>query len=139
MSLSAGPSECPDSDSPILFPIFVRQGRSLTKYKAGYMNRLGEVVVEPIYDAAYPFSDGLASVRVGEKWGAIDNKGNLVIEPFSGKSLEFLEGRAEFSPVGGTLPQRRVIDRNGTVIVPPIYKWVSWYSGGLAMVHHGDH
>ena len=125
-------------ETDILFPVFVRQGRSRRKYKAGYMNRDGEIVVEPIYDAAHPFSDGLAAVKVGEKWGAINNHGELVIEPFSGMYLAFAEDRSQFSLAKGGVERRGIVDRTGKIIVPAIYKHVSWYSSGLALIHHGD-
>lgn len=54
-----------------LFPIFVRQGRSREHYKSGYINSEGTIVIKPRFDHALPFSEGLASVQIGEKWGAI--------------------------------------------------------------------
>ena len=37
--------------------------------KWGYINRLGEVVVEPVYDDAYPFRNGYATMRQGDLRG----------------------------------------------------------------------
>ena len=48
----------------MLYPIFVRQGRSKKRYKAGYINRAGQVVIEPIYDYALPFAK--AWLRLGK-------------------------------------------------------------------------
>ena len=56
-----------------LFPIFVREGRSRKRYKAGYIDRYGEVVIPAIYDHAYPFRNGLASIKKSDLWGAIDS------------------------------------------------------------------
>ena len=36
-----------------LFPIFVREGRSRKRYKAGYVNHLGETVIPPTFEEAY--------------------------------------------------------------------------------------
>lgn len=80
-----------------LFPIFVREGRSRKRYKAGYINRLGEIVVPPTYDHSYPFWNGLASMRQGEMWGAIDLQGSLVIPTAFGSPLVFTEGISAFS------------------------------------------
>lgn len=79
-----------------LFPIFVREGRSRKRYKAGYINRYGEVVIPAIFDHAYPFRNGLASVKKSDLWGAIDSRGELVIPiRFSGP-LVFTERLAPF-------------------------------------------
>jgi hypothetical protein len=40
------------------------------------------------------FSEGLARVQVGEKWGFIDKTGNLVIQPQFDEASEFSEGLA---------------------------------------------
>jgi len=37
--------------------------------------------VEPIFEWAESFHDGLALVKTGGKWGFIDNTGKMVIEP----------------------------------------------------------
>ena len=46
----------------------------------GYVNDLGLWVIQPKFDAAQHFSDcGLARVRIGNRYGAIDPLGQLVI------------------------------------------------------------
>ena len=49
--------------------------------KFGYVDRNGNVVIEPQFDEAYEFSDGLAWAVKDGKSGYIDNTGALVIEP----------------------------------------------------------
>ena len=51
--------------------------------KWGYINRRGEVVVQPIYDRAYDFHDGFAVIRQG------DLRGFLTIDPDRG-IIEFI-------------------------------------------------
>ena len=48
--------------------------------KFGYKDKVGNVVVECKYDAAYKFSEGLACVRLNGKWGFIDKLGREVIK-----------------------------------------------------------
>ena len=65
--------------------------------KWGYINHKGEEVIPCQYDnyyeygegnekskmsfcASHPFSEGVAVVRLNEKWGVIDNKGNAIVE-----------------------------------------------------------
>jgi hypothetical protein len=75
----------------------VREGRSRRRYKAGYINCVGEIVIPTTFEEAYPFRNGLASVKKGDRWGAIDSSGDLVISPTFGGPLIFSEGLAEFS------------------------------------------
>ena len=49
--------------------------------KWGFVDLKGNVVIEPRFDEAKSFSNGLAGVRVGEQWGFVDTTGTLVIEP----------------------------------------------------------
>ncbi|HEV2668337.1 MAG TPA: WG repeat-containing protein, partial [Blastocatellia bacterium] len=37
-----------------------------------YINRAGEIAIKPAFDDAHAFSDGLAAVQIGSKWGYID-------------------------------------------------------------------
>jgi hypothetical protein len=45
------------------------------KGKYGFIDNTGRVVIPFRYSAADKFSEGLANVRVGEKWGYIDETG----------------------------------------------------------------
>ena len=45
----------------------------------GFLDSNAKVIVAAKYDEAQPFSEGLAWVRSGNKWGAIDHQGSLVI------------------------------------------------------------
>ena len=49
--------------------------------KWGYINRAGEMIIEPLFDDAGDFSDGLARIKKGDKWGYIDKEGKIAIEP----------------------------------------------------------
>ena len=83
------------------------------------------------FDEAYPFSEGLAVVRIGQKFGVIDNIGRTVafckydqIEPFS-------EGRAVVR-VGD---KYGYIDTDGKEVIAPDKYVAAWpYRNGLALV-----
>ena len=49
--------------------------------KYGYINPKGEIVINPQFDEAGSFSEGLADVKIGGKEGYINPKGEIVIEP----------------------------------------------------------
>lgn len=111
-----------------LLPIFVRTGEEASQYKAGYIDFGGLTVIRPKFDDARPFSEGLASVKVGRLWGAIDPSGNMVVAPCSQIPLYFSEGLADFDNKG----KRGVLDRRGNVIVAPIFRAIGDYCEGLA-------
>ncbi|MEL6674013.1 MAG: WG repeat-containing protein [Bacteroidota bacterium] len=46
--------------------------------KWGYINRLGEMIHNPVYDKARAFKDGFAPVRKGQLWGYISASGSML-------------------------------------------------------------
>jgi len=117
-----------------LYPIYVRQGRNPRSYKAGFMNAQGETVIAPTFQDARPFSEGLASVQVEQKWGAIDPNGNLVIPCSHTIGLDFFGGVARFEDGS----RRGLIARDGTVILKPKrYLVISPFREGLAYASDG--
>jgi len=57
-----------------LFPIY--QGG-----KWGYIDKSGDYVINPQFDYAWDFSEGLARVRIGDRRGYIDKTGMFVWGP----------------------------------------------------------
>ena len=65
----------------------------------GYIDRNGRMVIQPQYDWAFPFSEGLALVLVGKKQNEkrsayIDKTGRVVIRLFDGSPSKFSSGIA---------------------------------------------
>ena len=52
------------------------------------------MVIEPQFDLALSFSEGLAVVRIKGKFGFIDSLGKMAIEPQFDWALSFSEGLA---------------------------------------------
>jgi hypothetical protein len=46
--------------------------------KWGYIDKMGNVVIQPQFDYARGFSEGLAEVQVGDKLRYIDKTGKIV-------------------------------------------------------------
>jgi len=63
-----------------------------------------------VYDGAFSFSEGLAAVELNGKYGFIDKKGNLVIQPVYDNAYLFPEGLALVFLNG----KRGYIDTKGT-------------------------
>jgi hypothetical protein len=46
--------------------------------KWGYINKNGEITIEPVYDVGYDFEQGYASVKLKGKWLTINKKGKVI-------------------------------------------------------------
>jgi hypothetical protein len=69
--------------------------------KFGYINRSGEIIIEPQFKFANNFSEGLATVamsdaddKFGGKFGYIDSTGRLIIQPIYDAASDFAQGWA---------------------------------------------
>ncbi|MGA9554960.1 MAG: WG repeat-containing protein, partial [Candidatus Sulfotelmatobacter sp.] len=118
-----------------LFPIYVRQGKSRTRYKVGYINVSGLVVIDPIFDDGTRYYEGLASVKVGRHWGFIDASGNFVVPPTLASWARFREGLS-ITPMGRK-GLHAVIDKAGNVVIPAKYPYLGDFREGLALFRNG--
>ncbi len=100
--------------------------------KYGYVDSRGKVMLDFIWDDAYPFSEGCAVVKRHGKYGAINRKGEVVI-PFVYEWLEmFHEGLARFQKNKKT----GFINRAGSCVIKPVWLEAEPFSCGLARVSH---
>jgi hypothetical protein len=125
----------PFSAGQDLYPTYVRQGASPKNYKAGFMDARGRTVIEPTFEDAQSFHEGLASVQMKQRWGAIDSSGTLVIPCLhSTRALAFRGG------VSAYMKESRcgLIGVDGTIILPANKYWViSEFHNELAYVWDG--
>jgi len=98
--------------------------------KYGYIDRSGEMIVEPQFQLAWHFSDGMAAVQVGGKWGFIDTSGKLVIPAEFDEIKNFSEGRC----VVRTGEKWAFIDRTGKSMGPEGLEAAHSFSDGVAAV-----
>lgn len=77
------------------------------------------------------FHEGIACVKIDNKWGAIDKNGNVII-PFNYTELEaFNEG---FAKVKGDNNKYGFINKQGEVVIPMIYDEAAYFYNGYARV-----
>src|SRR6185369_12686271 len=110
------------------------------KGKTGFMDRSGKLVIEPQFEDAEDFSEGLAAVRVHSeettwcprdesgsrtgfmnKWGYIDKAGKVVIPAELESAAPFSEGLGAINQCD----QGFFIDKTGKKIVLGIFSYVS--------------
>lgn len=103
--------------------------------KYGYKDAKGTVVVQPKYDLAYTFSDGMAAVSQNGRYGYINEKGKEIVAPKYNHTWKFIGGFAAVEQDG----KYGFIDKTGKPVVPLIYENAYNYHGaccykGLAHV-----
>ncbi|NET62229.1 MAG: WG repeat-containing protein [Symploca sp. SIO2E6] len=90
--------------------------------KWGYINKTGQVVIQPQFDDVDNFSQWLAAVEIDSKWGYIDTTGQVVIQPQFDNAGRFYNGEARIEikkKLLGIVPnfmERHTIDKTGKFI-----------------------
>jgi len=95
-------------ESTPLFPV-------VKDIKWGYIDKTGKLFIQPQFEFARNFSEGLAVVKIGEEWGFIDKTGKIVIEPQFDWAWEFSGGLARIR-IGG---KYGYIDKTGKYVWEP--------------------
>lgn len=101
--------------------------------KDGFIDRDGKIVIDPVFEKAYPFTDGLAAVQKQGAWGFIDTQGRVVIVPQFVSVGHFSEGLAIFE--GKQCPNKKgYIDKHGKVVIEPRFDAAADFRNGVAKV-----
>ena len=103
--------------------------------KWGYMDTLGQLVIDPLIDDVGFFSEGLANVNKDGRWGFIDHSGNNVIEPIYKAAWAFHEGMARVSPFNGP---DHYVTLSGKIMKSENWSAADDFSQGLAKVKVGN-
>ena len=98
--------------------------------KWGYKNQKGAVVIQPTFDEAFQFAEGLACVEMGEKLGFIDGEGKVVIDFQYDCANSFSDGLACVTKDDKT----GYIDQSGKYVFEPIYEKATPFKDGKAMI-----
>lgn len=102
----------------------------------GFIDVKGDWVIDPKFQSAQSFSEGLAAVKGvhSDKWGYVDKLGKWALKPVYERATPFNEGLA------AVVVNNRwgFIDHDGKVTIPHMYQLVSSFSEGLAIVSKGE-
>lgn len=108
------------------------------KYGYGYDANGGILTIPAKYDDALYFEEGLAPVKVGDKWGFINEQGVTVI-PFKYDYANIFEnGYATVGKTGGTDYLYGLINKAGVLVIPMKYNGIGDVSEGLISVIVGN-
>lgn len=77
----------------------------------GFIDGCGRVIIEPVYDSALEFSEGLARVEKNGKFGFIDKSGKVVIDFYLDFAWFFYEGKA-LAEIHGDKEEKFYIDKD---------------------------
>jgi len=112
------------------------------KRRTGYIDRQGRMVISPEFILAEDFSDGLAAVAVGHplrpQYFYVDKTGKRVVSFDStvARAYTFQEGLASIRYYGKNDEHSGMkvgcIDRQGRVVIPPLFSNIGPFSEGLA-------
>jgi len=102
--------------------------------KCGYIDRSGTFAIKPQFDSINTFSEGLAAVRVNNKWGFINTAGKIVINPQFDVVTMFSDGLAVVAVSG----RQGTINKQGRYVLNPGQYNMQPSEGDLEPVTSGD-
>lgn len=118
------------------YPFKDGMGR-IEKYGSGYgstygfVNKNGEIAIEPKYENVGDFYNGLALVKINSNFGYINKLGEIAIEPKYYSATKFKEGLAA---VRDTESKTKYINTKGEVVLEIDSYYIGYnFSDGLAM------
>ena len=100
----------------------------------GFINKKGEFVINPQFESAKPFREGLAAVRQNDKWGFIDNTGKMIINPQFEHVSSFYDSKALFYDG----KQWGFINKKGEYDINPQFASAAIFSEGLSAIQQGN-
>ncbi len=102
--------------------------------KVGFIDASGKFKIEPTFDEALPFSEGMAAVKVGDQWGFVDPSGRMAIAPRFTLAFYFYDGLAHVETASGAV----LIDSKGTVVTSAFEPALD-VADGRVPLRQGDH
>lgn len=101
--------------------------------KYGYRDTTGKILINPQFDIAEEFSEGLAAIMINRNWGYIDTMGKIVIKPDYDSAGPFIDGLAQVK-----IKQKYgFIEKTGKLVINQLDNAYP-FSENLAAVKVGD-
>ena len=84
-------------------------------YKYGFIDKTGNFKINPQFDHARDFHNGLAAVKKEKEWGYVNSKGEWIVNPQFDKARPFGTSRAMVKKGG----EWGWIDNKGKYVINP--------------------
>ena len=97
--------------------------------KFGFIDSIGNIVIQPEFDQVSQFCEGLALAEQNEKFGYINKKGQFAISPEYDEATNFEDGVAVAAKNGNYF----ILNRNGEIKAGP-FQFASEFFEGLLSV-----
>lgn len=115
----------------LLPPRYAYPGSFENSSGKGRINDNGDTIVPPIYKTTGNLSDGMYIVEnKNGKWGAYNEKGNLIVNVRFDGIKHYNEGLAPFELNG----KWGYVDKKGLVVIKPQFDYANQFKNGLAYV-----
>ena len=111
------------------------EGAFIMKYDGKFIVIDDKGLKELPFEDLGEFSENLAAVKIGGKWGYVDNMGKKVIKPQFEAADDFSEGLAAVQVNG----KWGYIDTDGRMVIQPKFDEAGQFYGGNARVMIGDY
>jgi hypothetical protein len=101
------------------------------RLKWGFIDRTGKFAINPTYDGAWIFENGIAAVEVAGKWGFVNKKGDLIATPQFDNSnvlVSFGDGLAAVK----LKDKYGYVDNTGHLVITPQFEAANPFQGGFA-------
>lgn len=137
---------CIEVPSPFDVPLFDPETDSIDLYvikvndQYGYMNRTGEIVLQPQWQKAYPFQNGVAAVWMpagGVDQAYINEEGAYIWKEEdlgAYTSTGFYEGLCSFGIHENDKFRHGFMNLDGKAVIPPIFNRTGDFHEGMAWV-----
>lgn len=119
-------SSSQDSLGPRLIATLINQT------KIFYLNESGNLLFSRPFEASHDFHQGLAAVKVGNKWGYINRFGQMQIEPQFDRAGDFYHGLARVR----NRMRWGFINSQGEYMIESVYQLAGDFVDGIAMVKY---
>ena len=111
------------------------EGRTWGSTSAVDIDKDGKSIIESKYEKAFGFGEGLALVKLDQRWGFIDKTGQTAIDFKYEEAGEFGEGVAPVKING----KWGYIDKTGKFVIKPQFEDAKTFADGLGEVHIQNH
>jgi len=117
--------------------------RVISEGKFGFIDKSGRTVIDFKYENASDFKNGISIVSFDKlsisnmfsdthKSGAINKKGDFIVNPYLTKIFDFNDGHAAVNFGGMGDPTMGAIDTNGNVTILGKFEYITKFNEGLA-------